>query len=188
MSSNLLILHGLNGKAGIFWQDWLANKCRSDGWNVLMPSLPNPTNPARYEWLDYIIKTTSNIDLENTWIVAHSLGVPAGLDFLETLEDKNHLKGFISVAGFYKPYGQELNEKFMKTKTINIKQIKELVEQRFVIRSNNDPYVDQYALEELAKDFNANDFLINNGKHFHKDEYADSFPLLKCILDIYNLK
>jgi predicted alpha/beta hydrolase family esterase len=181
----ILILHGINGKAGIFWQSWLAEKCREDGGKVIMPTLPDPKSPDRYEWLEAIITSLSKVSqLDNLWIVAHSLGVPSALDYLETIDKK--IQGLISVGGFYKPYGLELNEEFMQVKKIRIDSIKDKVEHKYVIRSKNDPYVDQGALAELAEDFEANDFIIRDGKHFQHGRYVKEFPLINFILNNKN--
>ncbi|MFQ5493613.1 MAG: RBBP9/YdeN family alpha/beta hydrolase [Candidatus Dojkabacteria bacterium] len=178
----LLILHGINGQAGNFWQQWLAKEL-SESVRIIMPNLPNPKNPDRQEWIAAIKNETAGEDLSGLVVVGHSLGVPAGLDFVETLNPNQRILGFISVAGFYKPYGLELNEEYLAAKTIDIIKVRKAIQNRAVIRSKNDPYVSQEALGELARGLQANDYVIRDGKHFQHGKYISTFPLVKFLVE-----
>jgi len=179
----LLILHGINGEAGSYWQSWLASEMNKEGFEIIMPTLPNAKKPNRQEWIEAIQESIETInDLSKLDIVAHSLGVPAGLDFLETLDKRDKINSFISVAGFYEPYGLELNEEYMQAKAIDIKSLISKAQRRVVVRSLNDPYVDQEALINLGKDWKADEIIIRQGKHFQHDGYIERFELIKTLL------
>lgn len=179
----LLILHGLGGKASEYWEGWLANETKKSGYKIIMPTLPNSKNPDRSAWLSTIEKKLEEVkDVSSLSIVAHSLGVPAGLDYLETLDKSQSIDTFISVAGFYKPYGFEYNEEYMQAKDIQIEKSISKVKNRYVIRSLNDPYVTQSALKELGTDWEATEIVIREGEHFQQDEYLEKFELLEKLL------
>lgn len=178
----ILILHGINGHSGNYWQAPLAKEAEALGYNVIIPDLPTPRDPERFEWIKVLKQLVVDVDLKNLIIVGHSLGVPAGLDLVDELNEE--VLGFISVAGFYKPYGLELNEEYMSARNIDILKVKNLIKHKYVIRSLNDPYVEQTALRELADDLEANDFVIRDGKHFQHGEYEKDFGLVNFLVGL----
>ncbi|HEX9804852.1 MAG TPA: alpha/beta fold hydrolase [Candidatus Dojkabacteria bacterium] len=181
MTKTILILHGIRGKAGIFWQQDLADFSEKKGYKVIMPNLPTRDNPDRFEWIEAVKNSLQDVNLQKLIIVGHSLGVPAGLDYLETINEQ--ILGFISVAGFYKAYGLELNDPYLKAKEIDINKVKNIVKNRIVIRSKNDPFVDQDALIELGEDFKADEIVIRDGEHFQHGSYIKKFPIVNFLVE-----
>src|SRR5262245_47817042 len=144
----VLILHGIGGKAGDHWEQWLHDQLTSRGYSVLMPQLPHSDHPDRAEWLQMIKEQLQNGGFSNLIIVGHSLGVPAALDFIEQSDRK--VKALISISGFAYDYGSDLNNYFMSKKEINFTKVKEHLGQGFVFFGDNDPYVPQEVLQHLA--------------------------------------
>ena len=79
----VLILHGIQGHAGIHWQQWLHNQLVAQGQNVLMPSLPDADHPDRKTWLKHVHEILQEVDTKQLVLVAHALGVASALDFAE---------------------------------------------------------------------------------------------------------
>jgi predicted alpha/beta hydrolase family esterase len=171
-----LILHGINGHAGIHWQQWLAEQLIEQGQTVIMPNLPQPEKPIRKEWLKTIQILTKEVDLANLIIVGHSLGVPSALDYIQTIE--RPIKGLISVSGFADDYGLELNSYFMKEKEISFEVVTKNVQQTYVVFGNNDPYVPQAILHNLAAKLGVTPVVIKEGGHLNTRSGFESFPLL----------
>ena len=48
---NILILHGIGGKAGSHWQQWLHDELVKSNHNVIMPTLSDNDKPDRNTWL-----------------------------------------------------------------------------------------------------------------------------------------
>lgn len=117
---SVLILHGIMGKAGENWGQWLHDQLIERSYNVVMPNLSDPDHPDRKKWLDEITAHMEGLG-SDTIIVAHSLGVTSALDFLE--EATNPVKGIISVSGFADDYGLELNSYFLGEKTIDFNKV-----------------------------------------------------------------
>lgn len=179
---NVLILHGIMGRSGENWGQWLHDKLISNSYSVLMPTLSNADHPSRKKWLAEI----SNFMMElgqDTVIVAHSLAVTSSLDFLE--ETGHTVKGFVSISGFADDYGLELNSYFLREKTIKFDQVNENVGEAIVFYGDNDPYVPQDSLRLLADNLKVVPVVIPGGGHLNTAAGFTKFPkLLEAILSI----
>jgi uncharacterized protein len=178
----VLILHGIGGKAGNHWQQWLHDELIKKDCRIIMPNLPSPNHPDRKEWLGTIKEFLKNVEPEELIIVGHSLGVVSALDFIE--QAKGKINAFISVAGFSKDYKSELNSYFLSEKSIDFNKVKKHLEQSFVIYSDDDPFVPQEELKSLATSLEVVPKIIHNGGHLNTKAGYNSFPYL---LDIFNL-
>ena len=131
----ILILHGIEGHAGIHWQQWLHDELVKAGHEVLMPDLPDTNHPDRKTWLKTVQQVIKNVEPTELVIVGHSLGVVTALDLIEQIP----VKTLISVAGFAADYGRELNSYFLKEKEIDFEKINNNLGKVFVIYADNDP-------------------------------------------------
>ena len=177
---NVLILHGIGGKAGIHWQQWLHDKLVQEGHHVVMPTLSDPDHPDRQTWLFEIKNYMKDLTSNDTVMIAHSLGVPSAFDYLEQTDDP--IKAFVSVSGFAYPLGTELNEYFMIEKPIDFNKIITKIGQAFVIYGDNDPYVNQTALAALANELSVTPTIIHNGGHINTDAGFTELPIILEIL------
>lgn len=180
----VLILHGINGHAGIHWQQWLQKDLAKRGYSVIMPDLPDPDKPDRKKWLKTIRKSVKNIDHKDLVIVGHSLGVVSALDYLE--KTKEPIRALLSISGFSQNYGSGLNSSFLKEKDINFKKVKTKVGESFVIYGDNDPFVPQDKLEDLAKNLDVEPFIIAKAGHLNSDSGYTEFPMLVRIIENLN--
>jgi len=177
----VLIHHGIMGKAGENWSQWLSDELVKRNLDVIMPSLSNPDRPDRQTWLNEIRELVKDVKNQNLIIVAHSLGVPSALDYIETLDSP--IAGFISVSGFAYAYGFELNDYFMKEKDINFESIRRLAGRTSVYFGDDDPYVTQEALLHLAEELKVDPNIIHEGGHLNSAAGFDTFPeILEDIL------
>lgn len=178
---NVLILHGILGKAGENWAQWLKDKLEERGYSVTMPNLPNADHPDRAEWLKSIQKVAELS--EKLIIVAHSLGVTSALDLIEKSPTK--IKALVSVSGFAIDYGLELNSYFLKEKSIDFSKVASNLSQAYVFYGDNDPYVSQDALKLLAQNLKVVPTVIKNGGHLNSAAGFNKFPeLLNTVLKI----
>ena len=143
---------------------------------MILPDLPNTKKPDRSQWLEKVQELTKDVDFSKLTIIAHSLGVATALDLVEQEEKK--LNMLISVSGFYKDYGAELNSYFMRERDIDIEKVGNLIDEKVVIYGSNDPYVPTETLEEFADAFGVEPVIIKNGGHVNTASGYDKLPLL----------
>jgi predicted alpha/beta hydrolase family esterase len=180
---NYLIIHGIQGRAGKHWQQWLHDQLSSKQHNVIMETYPNPDHPDRSQWLATAQASISNIPPEDLIIVTHSLGAVTALDLIEDMT--SNIRGLVTVAGFYRDYGAELNSYFLINHLVNIATVKnKLIKKSVVIFGDDDPYVPQIELHALAKGLETEPIIIPQGGHLNTDSGFVEFPILleKCLL------
>lgn len=173
---HVLILHGIGSEAGAHWMRWLGHALEKEKHHVMLPQLPGPDHPERFDWLRFVKDLLQDIPVSKLVIIGHSLGVVTALDFIEQSDKKVH--GLISVSGFSRDYGSELNSYFMKEKEFDFLKINPLIEQRAVIYGTNDLYVPQEALQGLADDLDVTPLIIDRGGHLNSEAGYTEFPEL----------
>lgn len=111
MTKQVYIIHGYRASSTNHWFPWLKKRLLADGVQADILNMPNPLQPRLEDWLDTLSLYQHTLH-ENTYLVAHSLGCPAILRFLEHLQLRKQLGGIILVSGFAKslPTLQMLDE------------------------------------------------------------------------------
>ena len=84
----------------------------------------------------------------------------------------------VSVSCFASDYGLELNSYFLREKGIDFDIVRRHTKQNVVIYGDDDPYVTQDALRELAEELHVDPAIINNGGHLNEAAGYKEFPLL----------
>lgn len=172
----VLILHAIGSHAGAHWEQWLHDKLVGQGHTVLMPNLPDAEHPNRAEWLSAAQSAVKNIPTHELVFVGHSLGVVTALDCIEY--SPTDVRALISVAGFGVDYGAELNSYFMRERVIDFTKVRQRVGKSFVFYGDNDPYVPQEVLADLAAKLDVAPTVIPNGGHLNTDAGYTTFPAL----------
>lgn len=175
-----LLIHGIGGHAGIHWQQWLKDQLEKQDHIVLMPEMPDGEHPDRAVWLQTVKETVRSIPNNDLVIVGHSLGVTTALDFIEQLMEPIH--GLVSVSGFATDYSAELNSYFLKIKSVDFAKVRQNINKSAVLYGDNDPYVPQFALKEIADKLGAKVHVISNGGHLNVDAGFTEFPQLLDVI------
>lgn len=183
---HVIILHGIQSHAGDHWQRWLAHELEERKHTVDMPELPNPAHPDRFEWLGYVKGILEQVSPTNLLMIGHSLGVVTALDFIEQSDKKVH--GLISISGFCEDYGAELNGYFMREKELDFNAVNEHLTKSFVLYGDNDPYVPQEGLRNLAKFLEVTPEIIPEGGHLNTAAGYEEFPLLLDLVQKFEKK
>ncbi|AEP89601.1 conserved hypothetical protein [Bacillus subtilis subsp. subtilis str. RO-NN-1] len=184
MTKQVYIIHGYRASSTNHWFPWLKKRLLADGVQADILNMPNPLQPRLEDWLD-TLSLYQHILHENTYLVAHSLGCPAILRFLEHNQLRKQLGGIILVSGFAKslPTLKMLDE--FTQGSFDHQKIIESAKHRAVIASKNDQIVPFSWSKELAQQIDAALYEVQHGGHFLEDEGFTSLPIVYDILTSY---
>lgn len=178
INMTILILHGIGGHAGIHWQKWLQGELSKNGYEVIMPNLPDPDHPDRGAWLKTVQDVIKNVRSADFVIVAHSLGVVTALDLIEQFKTR----ALVSVSGFARDYGAAMNGYFLDERAVDFDKVNKNLGRAFVVYGDNDPYLPQPELKFLADSLKVKPEIISNGGHLNTDAGYATFPRLLEII------
>ncbi|MCM3059818.1 alpha/beta hydrolase [Bacillus subtilis] len=184
MKKQVYIIHGYRASSTNHWFPWLKKRLLADGVKADILNMPNPLQPRLEDWLDTLSLYQHTLH-ENTYLVAHSLGCPTILRFLEHLQLRKQLGGIILVSGFAKslPTLQMLDE--FTQGSFDHQKIIESAKHRAVIASKNDQIVPFSWSKELAQQIDAALYEVQHGGHFLENEGFTSLPIVYDILTSY---
>ena len=139
-----IIIHGWGGSPEELLHKLLKEKFSKNGFNVIVPQMPNTNNPKIEEWIPYLNKIVGKPN-ENDYFIGHSIGCQAIMRYLESLNEKNKIGKCIFIAGWFKLANMESKEEekiaepWIKNK-INLTKIKNMIKEIIVYLSSNEYY------------------------------------------------
>jgi predicted alpha/beta hydrolase family esterase len=175
----VFMVHGFNGEPNGGWRPWLMGElAKKDIYACALP-MPASEKPEKEEWIK-TIKKAVGVPNEEIFLVGHSLGVPAVLRYLETLDKNQKIGGAVLVSGptfEIKKDGYEKVNKFLN-KPFNFEQIKNACKNFAIIHGDNDKSVPFSDAEYLSKNLSCNLISIPNGGHLGGHEGFYELPQL----------
>lgn len=181
----VFLVHGFNGEPNGGWRPWLMGKLsRLDIWAYAL-AMPTPNEPKEDEWVSEIARAVGE-PTRDTFLVGHSLGVPAIMNYLETLPQGSEIGGLIFVSGIIcvipnKDKNLPINHFF--DKIFDYQKIKNFCSNIVVIHGDNDPMVPFSNAEDLSKQFSCDLISIKNGGHLNnKSGWYELPEALEAIL------
>lgn len=184
MKDKIYIVHGFESNINKHWFPWIKEKLIKDNKEVNIINLPNADNPKPDEWLKTIQNEVKEIN-EKAYFIGHSLGCLGVLHYLQSLNYKSKIGGFILVSGFDKSLktlpqlDNFINIKLQYEKLINIS------DNRIVISARNDEIVPTKLTKILAKNLNADFIQTFKGGHFMDIDNVIQMPMVYGILQIF---
>jgi predicted alpha/beta hydrolase family esterase len=172
------LIHGWEGNPQNYWFPWLKSKLEAEGFEVVVPAMPEPDTPKKSLWVNYLLDLVPNPD-KDTYFIGHSMGCQAIQRYLENLPEGKEIGGAVLVAGWINdPRWEGRTEEKLKVVEDWYEKPKdyELMKKRcgkFVsIYSTDDPFVPQQNWQEAEKELDAKLIMIENKGHFD-DEAGD---------------
>ncbi|RSO31538.1 RBBP9/YdeN family alpha/beta hydrolase [Acinetobacter lactucae] len=170
----IFVLHGYSASIDDHWFLDLKHQIENENTKVTLIPFPDSENPDAEAWQKVLDQNIPVVN-ENTYFVAHSLGVITLLHFLQR-HDYQNIGGIILVSGFSGPISDfsSLDGYITKSKvdTNYFKGIKK----KLVYLSDNDDLVPPKLTIELAKEIDAPYITVPNGGHFLGREGYTTFP------------
>ena len=169
----VVIVHGWEGYPEEGWFPWLKKELESRGFEVVVPALPDASNPRIEKWLPALAQAVGGAD-ENIYLVGHSLGCQIIVRYLEKLPDEIVVGGAVFVAGFFKSLSgienegkevQELANHWLAT-PVDLKKASTHIKAAVAIFSDNDYYVPLENKDDFQKKLKAKIIIEKNQGHF----------------------
>lgn len=144
-----IIAHCWGGGPDYIWYPYVKNELEKEGFEVIVPQLPDTENPNLNTWLPALKDVVGKID-KDTYLIGHSAGCITIMRLLESLQDEQKAGGVVFVAGFTNDLGFGELKSFFTT-PIDYEKIKKHSGTFVDIFSDNDPYVPLSESEVLKK-------------------------------------
>lgn len=184
----LFIVHGWDFNPKMNWYSWLKKELEKRRFKVVIPKMPNPSEPKINAWVSHLKKIVGKLD-KNTYFIGHSIGCQTIVRYLEKEDYNDKIGKLIFVAGWFKlgNLEDEETEEIANpwiNKLINFSKVKDKISSITVFLSTNEPY--NY-IEENKKIFeeklNAKVIILKNKGHFTEEDGVKEIPeVLKEII------
>ncbi len=173
-----IIIHGTKGSPQGNWFPWLSNELQSLQVETQVPEMPRPENQSLESWLEAFKKQCGEPG-QGTILIGHSIGAILVLRLLEKIHFPILCTVLVSA-----PYGDIgipeydlLNSSFF-SKPFNWLSIRKHGGYIKFFMGDNDPYVPQKQLFDIAQALEVTPKIINNGGHLNAESGYTTFPLL----------
>lgn len=160
----VFLIHGFEGVPNGGWRPWLMGKLGREDIFACSLSMPTPEAPKKEEWIQ---KITSEIPEPNEaiFLVGHSLGVNAILQYLQNLPEGSKIGGVLLISGPYKGK-REITQEFFEP-DYDFVRIKNTCKNFAIIHGDNDPWVPFSDAEKFAQGLSCELIAIPNGGHLN---------------------
>ncbi len=184
-----VIVHCWDGYPNYCWYPQTKRELEKEGFEVLVPKMPETSLPKLTLWLPKLKEVASNPN-EKLFLIGHSAGVITIMRYLEDLSDNQKVGGVVFVAGFTDDLGYEELKNFFE-KPVNYGKIKSKSSYFVAIHSDDDPYVSLKYGDIFKNELGAKVIIKRNMKHFSgvidDEKSCTSLPeVTKSILEMSN--
>ena len=180
---NIYIIHGWGGSPESDWIPWLKRELEDQGYNVIVPAMPDTDAPEINVWVGYLKEIVKNPD-SNTFFVGHSNGCQAVMRYLDSSEVK--IGGALFIAGWFNLKNLEDEEVPIAepwiTTSMDFDEIKGSIGNLRVILSDNDPYDCLQENKEKFEKLGGQVIIVPGAGHFAGDDGTTELPLARNIL------
>lgn len=183
----VIIIHRWDGNPRGDWYPWLKKELERIGFKVMVPAMPNASEPQIEEWISHLKKVVGKLD-EETYFVGHSIGCQTILRYLEKENFSGKIPEVIFVAGWFKlddledEEVKEIADPWINT-PIDFNKIKQKIKKLTVFLSSNEPYGFVKENQRNFKEKLGADVIIEDNKgHFTEEDGIIEVPeVLKII-------
>ncbi len=142
----VIIVHGWDGYPEEGWFPWLKKELESRSFEVIVPPMPDPSNPKIEEWVPTLTEAVGTVD-RDTYFVGHSMGCKTILKYLEGLPEDTKIGGAVFVAGWLKRLTnledaeiEEMGRLWLEA-SVDFEKVRTHLTNSVAIFSDDDPYV-----------------------------------------------
>ena len=179
----VFIIHGWDFNPDMNWYPWLKKELEKKGFEVIVPKMPNTSEPKIEEWVLHLKKIVGKLN-QNTYFIGHSMGCQTIMRFLEKENYNGKINKIVFVAGWFKLDNLEDEEveavakPWLKTK-IDLNKVREKISKLTVFLSSNDPH---NLLKEneimFKKELGAKVVILKDKGHFTDSDKVNKLPFV----------
>ncbi len=182
----VFIIHGWGGHPYEKWRPWLKSELEKRGFQAIIPQMPDTNRPRIDAWVGMLAKVIGKPD-KDTYFVGHSVGCPAILRYLQTIDAQ--VGGAVFVAGFWLSINEEQLEndddraifRPWLTTPIDSARIRKVLKKSIAIFSDNDPWIPISTAETYKKEINSEIIIEHNKGHFSEKSMKELPEALEAI-------
>lgn len=169
---NILILHKFGGSPNDLWYPWVKEQLESAGHSVLIPQLPNPSEPKLAQWLKAAKDAYKSFNPDI--IIGHSLGGALALKLAQEVGQEGKIKKIILVAPpVHAKEGEKLHRTEFFEEPIKWEILKSLAIKYTVFHSIDDPSVPADHAQIVRDKLEANYKLFFDRGHFLQQDFPE---------------
>ncbi len=137
------IVHCWGGRPDDFWYPWLKDELERRGFQVTVPEMSPPVDPAIPEWVAHLATAVGTPD-RDTYFIGHSVGCQTILRYLESV--RGPVGGTVCVAGWFvasdleTEHERQVAEQWLTT-PIDFAKVRRACPNVAAILSDDDPFV-----------------------------------------------
>jgi len=172
----LYLVHGWGGgPASEPWFNWLKKECEKRDIEFIAPQMPDTNSPIMAKWVSKLSETINNLD-EETYLVGHSMGCLAIINYLSKLENPKVSK-IVLVAPWIELDESSIEEEGQESveivrewikKPVDFTNAKNSTDKILSIFSDNDPFVTLSNINFFREKLDTEIIIKNNEEHFNK--------------------
>jgi predicted alpha/beta hydrolase family esterase len=165
ITNRAVIAHRWMGRAGELWHPYVIDELAGLHIAASVPQLPSPDQPNIRRWVAALSEDIGEPD-ERTFLIGHSLGCRAILEYVALLPGVQKVGGIVLVAGNLTRVGFPQIANFFE-QPVDYAAVREHVAGGVeLIYSVDDPWVPIAHGEELRDQLNGDLTLVEGAKHF----------------------
>ncbi len=181
-NQKIFIVHGFNSSPNSSWIPWLMAELKQKGIYAVSLFMPHPEKPLVHEWVNEIKRVLSYNKKDELFLVGHSLGCAAILNFLQNNNDYT-ISGVLLVSGRSKKTDNVLTQNFYEF--FDFQKIKHASPYFKIIHGENDPMVSVENAYFLGEQLEVVPTIIKNGGHLITSEGVTKLPeALEALLEM----
>jgi uncharacterized protein len=166
--NKVFLIHGFGGTPNGGWRSWLMGQLALIDIYACSLPMPTPDTPIKEEWVKEI-EHGVGFPNENIFLVGHSLGVPAILQYLQNLPNGARVGGVVLVSGPYTNVPDEQHKILdgFFVPEYDFSKIKNVCKNFAVIHGEDDKVVPLSDAQKFAEALGCNAIAVPNGGHLN---------------------
>ena len=169
----VILVHGYKTTPNGAWFPWLMAELKKLAVFAVALDMPTPATPKQEEWVAEIARTVDRHEGSGVYLVGHSLGVAAILDYLQSSLAKS-VKGAVLVSGRIQPSDNLKTAGFYQN--FDYGKIKSMSSGFVVIHAKDDDMVAYENGEVLAKELGVELVTLETGMHLTGSQGVFELP------------